>query len=93
MSVNSDCAQESQTTYTYAPVTDSLGYRSLNEHERMNPFAARLVLPVAGVVLLVQLVLADRYGYHRDELYFRIAGRHPAFGYDDQGPLTPLSDV
>jgi hypothetical protein len=54
------------------------------------PFAARLVLPVAMLELLVQLAFANRYGYHRDELYFRTAGRHPAFGYDDQGPLMPL---
>ena len=54
------------------------------------PFAARLVLPVATVELLVQVAFAGGYGYHRDELYFRAAARHPAFGYDDQPPLTPL---
>jgi hypothetical protein len=48
------------------------------------------VLPVALVELLVQIAFADRYGYHRDELYFRTAAQHPAAGYDDQGPLTPL---
>jgi 4-amino-4-deoxy-L-arabinose transferase-like glycosyltransferase len=53
-------------------------------------FAARLVLPVAAVELLLQLAFANRYGYHRDELYFRTAARHPAAGYDDQGPLAPL---
>ena len=54
------------------------------------PFAARWVLPVAAVELLLQLAFANRYGYHRDELYFRAAARHPAAGYDDQGPLTPF---
>jgi hypothetical protein len=54
------------------------------------PFCARLVLPVAAAELLLQVVFANGYGYHRDELYFRTAARHPAFGYDDQPPLTPL---
>ena len=57
---------------------------------RPHPFAARLVLPVAALELVVLLAFANGYGYHRDELYFRVAGRHLAFGYDDQGPLTPL---
>ena len=54
------------------------------------PFAARLVLSVASRELLLQLAFANRYGYHRDELYFRTAARHPAAGYDDQGLLTPF---
>jgi 4-amino-4-deoxy-L-arabinose transferase-like glycosyltransferase len=48
------------------------------------------VLPVAAAELLLLAATANRYGYHRDELYFRVAARHPAWGYDDQPALTPM---
>jgi 4-amino-4-deoxy-L-arabinose transferase-like glycosyltransferase len=41
-------------------------------------------------VALAHLAVASRYGWHRDELYYAEAGRHLAFGYVDQPPLTPL---
>jgi hypothetical protein len=42
---------------------------------------------VLGLVGLLTLV-AQRYDYHRDELYFRMLPA--AWGYIDQPPLTPL---
>ena len=57
---------------------------------RRPPVAWSLVLPVAAAELALLVATANRYGYHRDELYFRVAAKHPAWGYDDQPALTPL---
>jgi Dolichyl-phosphate-mannose-protein mannosyltransferase len=45
---------------------------------------------IAAAQFLVLVVTSPRYGYHRDEMYFIVAGSHPAFGYPDQPPLVPL---
>src|SRR5690349_3360771 len=49
----------------------------------------RVVLGLIILNALVHLLLANRYGYHSDELYFIECGRHLAFGYVDHAPLIP----
>jgi hypothetical protein len=51
---------------------------------------SRWVAAIAALQFAALLATSTRYGYHRDELYFIVAGSHPAFGYPDQPPLVPL---
>jgi hypothetical protein len=49
-----------------------------------------LIVFFSAVALLVHLLTSGRYGYFRDELYYIACGRHLAFGYVDQPPLSIL---
>jgi hypothetical protein len=54
------------------------------------PGLSRGVWYAAAVFVAVELAVSARYGFHRDELYFVVAGRHLAAGYVDQPPLAPV---
>lgn len=57
---------------------------------RRNSAGPVLVLAIAGAKLLVQLLIANRYGIFRDELYYLACSEHLDAGYVDQ-PLIALS--
>ncbi len=53
-------------------------------------FAARAVLIVLALKCALELSVAGRYGWHRDELYYAVAGRHLQGGYVEFPPVTAL---
>jgi len=58
--------------------------------KRIHRREAALIAAFGAVALLLHLLTNGRYGYFRDELYYIACGRHLAFGYVDQPPLSIL---
>lgn len=54
------------------------------------PLALRALAAVAACKFLLHVLLAQRYGFHRDELYYLVCGRALEWGYVDHPPFTPL---
>jgi Dolichyl-phosphate-mannose-protein mannosyltransferase len=53
-------------------------------------FAVVEIGVVVAVLAALQLIMVNRYGPHRDELYFVSAGERLAWGYPDQPIFAPL---
>jgi len=67
------------------PAADNTSGRRLSSLAVPGP-----VLLVAGLMVVGLLAVSGAYGFHGDEVYYIVAGQHPALGYVDQPPLTPL---
>jgi len=68
------------------PRANSLGLVPARS-EKLPVLAVGLVATLAGAKLLIHLLLSNRYGYFRDELYFLDCGRHLSWGYVDHAPM------
>jgi len=53
-------------------------------------FAASPVLAVVALKCALTFAVAGRYGWHRDELYYAVAGMHLQGGYVEFPPVTAL---
>jgi 4-amino-4-deoxy-L-arabinose transferase-like glycosyltransferase len=57
--------------------------------EVVQPRLSRTVWALAGAATLVLLLVAGRYGYHGDEFYFVVTGRHLQVAAPDNPMLVP----
>jgi Dolichyl-phosphate-mannose-protein mannosyltransferase len=48
------------------------------------------LLVIAAVKFVIHLATNGVYGFQRDEMYYIISGQHPALGYVDYPPVTPM---
>src|SRR6185437_11701452 len=68
----------------------TVGAPSVISTAEVQRIAWRPIGLVALIAAALHLTVVMRYGWHHDEFYYVICGRHPAFGYVDQPPAAPL---
>lgn len=59
-------------------------------HRHIDPALPRAAWLVASLLVGLLVVVGNRYGFHRDELYFIAGGHHPAWAQPDNPMLIPL---
>ena len=58
---------------------------------RIWPVSTAAIIGVfAAAAFAIHFLIANRYGYFRDELYYAACGQHLAWGYVDQAPLIAV---
>jgi 4-amino-4-deoxy-L-arabinose transferase-like glycosyltransferase len=62
----------------------------MGQADRLERIALVPVLVVVVARTVLELAVAGRYGWHRDELYYAVAGRHLQGGYVEFPPVTGL---
>ncbi|HWC37652.1 MAG TPA: glycosyltransferase family 39 protein [Acidimicrobiales bacterium] len=70
--------------------SDQLQAGSSDRDTQLAPIEWKALAVLAGAKVAFHLATATLYGLHRDEFYYLAAGSHPAAGYVDQPPITPL---
>jgi 4-amino-4-deoxy-L-arabinose transferase-like glycosyltransferase len=62
---------------------------ALSREGSLAPVPWLAVVALVAVKVAATMAFADRYGWHRDELYYLASARHLQLGYVDYPPLTP----
>lgn len=66
------------------PATDPVAETAVAPRPWMAP-----LIGLGAVKLAIWAAVGGRYGFHRDELYYLVGGRHLELGYVDHPPLVP----
>ena len=77
------------TSVHAGPVEPNSGDADADQTAALPGFAVKSVLALAVAKLAMQCAFLTGYGWHRDEFYYLVGGRHLAPGYVDHPLLTP----